>query len=99
MPLYDYICNNCNKDFELALPLSDYNKEQTCPDCKGTARKIIVIGHGGIQGDHPAWLNHDVISQLQDTDNPNTRLIESRPEYNRYLKENGIIEDLAAPMV
>ncbi len=34
MPVYDYVCNDCNKSFELALTLSEHDKNNIkCPKC------------------------------------------------------------------
>ena len=34
MPVYDYVCNDCQKSFELVLTLSEHDKDQiTCPKC------------------------------------------------------------------
>lgn len=36
MPAYDYICNNCKKEFTLFLSIKDYEASPrvTCPNCK-----------------------------------------------------------------
>jgi len=35
VPVYDYICLDCHKTFEVVLTLSEHDKEQiTCPQCK-----------------------------------------------------------------
>jgi putative FmdB family regulatory protein len=34
MPLYDYICHNCHKQFEIALTLKEHECEKVqCPKC------------------------------------------------------------------
>jgi len=34
MPVYDYVCNDCHKSFELVLTLSEHDKDQiVCPKC------------------------------------------------------------------
>lgn len=34
MPVYDYICHDCNKSFEEILTLTEHEKEGTkCPHC------------------------------------------------------------------
>lgn len=44
MPTYDYVCNNCNKEFVVFLSLKEYESSPhvTCPNCKSTnvERKI-----------------------------------------------------------
>ena len=35
MPVYEFICQKCDKDFTLVLSLSEYEKKDfTCPKCK-----------------------------------------------------------------
>lgn len=34
MPVYDYICKDCQKSFELVLTLSQHDKDKfKCPQC------------------------------------------------------------------
>lgn len=34
MPVYDYICQDCQKTFEVALTLDEHDHENAkCPDC------------------------------------------------------------------
>jgi putative FmdB family regulatory protein len=34
MPVYDYVCKDCNKSFELVLTLSEHDKDIIkCPKC------------------------------------------------------------------
>ena len=34
MPVYDYICNDCHKQFETVLTLTEHDKETIiCPKC------------------------------------------------------------------
>jgi len=34
MPVYDYVCLDCHKPFELVLTLNEHDKEATkCPHC------------------------------------------------------------------
>jgi putative FmdB family regulatory protein len=34
MPVYDYICNDCKKSFEMVLTLAEHDKERiSCPQC------------------------------------------------------------------
>jgi len=88
MPLYDFHCSKCNETFDQVYRLTDQKDVIMCPFCGGDARKIIVPGHGGIKtdGDVP-WLASAVQSLQPDHERP----IETRGEYNHYLKENNII--------
>ena len=36
MPVYDYICHDCNKPFEVILTLSEHDKAVKCPKCGST---------------------------------------------------------------
>lgn len=91
MPLYEYECENCGRIFDLHLKISDLSNDVVCEECDGDAKRIITLGHGGIQDDHPVWLDHSIRCQLQDTDDPTERPIETRTQYNSYLKDNGIV--------
>ncbi len=34
MPVYDYVCNDCHKNFEKVLTLTEHDKEKiVCPHC------------------------------------------------------------------
>lgn len=35
MPVYDYLCNDCHKEFELVLTLHEHDKPVKCPHCGG----------------------------------------------------------------
>lgn len=91
MPLYDYTCQDCKKTFDKLVPLSKFKAPQSCPKCGGKTKKVLTLGHGGIQDDHPVWLDESIIRQLQDTDDPGIRRIETRTEYNNYLRDTGIV--------
>lgn len=39
MPIYEYVCPNCGCEFELLRPLSDAEKETSCPECQNVARR------------------------------------------------------------
>jgi len=88
MPLYDYECHKCTHRFDKLLSLSEYKTTQSCPECGGHGIKLMTLG--GIQDDSPVWLDQSVRNQLQDTDSPHIP-INTRTEYNHYLKENGIV--------
>ena len=91
MPTYDFKCLECNETFEKLLPLNRYKEPQTCTKCGGKTKKILTLGHGGIQDDHPKWLDYKIIRQLQDTDDPTIKPIETRMEYKKHLKDNGVV--------
>jgi putative FmdB family regulatory protein len=33
MPVYDYVCNDCHKTFELTLTLKEHEVNVKCPKC------------------------------------------------------------------
>jgi len=33
VPVYDYVCNDCHKTFELILTLRQHEAEAKCPKC------------------------------------------------------------------
>jgi putative FmdB family regulatory protein len=75
MPLFDYECGQCGKEFEKVVPLETYNKIQLCPNCGTEAKKVIIAGSGGIQrtGDSVNWVR-DAAKFLTDNDRPNPNI-------------------------
>ena len=50
MPLFEYYCDTCQKDFTL-LQSSDVNKEKTvCPDCSASAQYKFSSFASKVQG-------------------------------------------------
>ena len=39
MPIYEYVCSECDAKFEILRPLSQANKGADCPHCHKTARR------------------------------------------------------------
>ena len=33
MPVYDYLCQDCHKEFELVLTLTEHEEDVKCPHC------------------------------------------------------------------
>jgi len=51
MPLYEYICSDCNTQFEIRRTMKEIDHPATCPQCHGThtARQIsrvMAFSHG-----------------------------------------------------
>lgn len=99
MPLYDYKCQKGHK-FEKVYSLKEYDQGPVpvCPVCgEEETRRVMVIGHGGIQcdsGNDVKWLDSSVIEALQDTDeiaHGREKPIETRTEWKNYLKKNNIV--------
>lgn len=42
MPLFDYICGKCFKQYEVIVPLKDVGKKVKCPHCKKSLKKILT---------------------------------------------------------
>jgi putative FmdB family regulatory protein len=47
VPVYEYICNDCDRKFEINQSMQDPPVE-ICSECKGTVRRIISGGSGFI---------------------------------------------------
>lgn len=41
MPLYEYKCVKCNKQFTLLQSVNASEKDTKCPDCKGSVKKVV----------------------------------------------------------
>lgn len=50
MPLYEYRCGECGKEFEAYKRLSDGNADETCPACGGRSRKLGISLPGAGEG-------------------------------------------------
>jgi len=90
LPLFDYECVNCGERQELAFKVAEFPESVKCPQCGEQAIKIIVHGHGSIQCDSiigVPWLE-SAIDNLQPD---HERRLETRGEYNKYLKDKGMI--------
>jgi putative FmdB family regulatory protein len=42
MPTYEYKCKKCGMKFELAQPIEEWNRRQTCPECNSKETKKLV---------------------------------------------------------
>jgi putative FmdB family regulatory protein len=40
MPLYEFVCDVCNKSFDLLLSIKNYLPDQTCPKCNQHASRV-----------------------------------------------------------
>ncbi len=45
MPTYDYLCNDCSHQFE-AFHSITADPLDSCPECKGTVKRLIGAGNG-----------------------------------------------------
>jgi len=53
MPIYEYICSDCDLKFELLRSLSQANEATSCPQCHNEAKRILSSFNafsGGAEG-------------------------------------------------
>jgi len=89
LPLYNFECLSCGSIKEEVFHIDDCPKSILC-DCGSQAKKVIMIGHGGLQLDRERnipWLKSAVKTLQPDCERP----ITTRTEYNNYIKEKGLI--------
>ena len=43
MPIYEYTCTKCGKDFELMYSFNKSDKAAYCPKCKGKGKKLLSV--------------------------------------------------------
>jgi len=43
MPVYPFICEQCNHSFERRLSISQANEKQTCPLCHHSAHRVFQV--------------------------------------------------------
>lgn len=41
MPIYEYVCSDCETKFELLRPMSRANEDVPCPHCQQKAERIL----------------------------------------------------------
>ena len=89
MPNYDFKCNHCNKTTERYVSLKDFDLPQYCK-CSRTMKRL--ISKKAIQTDGAKWLR-DTTEFLKDGEEEvvYNDPVTSRKEYNRLLKEKGLI--------
>ena len=49
MPMYQYTCTSCSKEFELRRPRIDVRKKASCPDCGSDGKRKISEFPGAAQ--------------------------------------------------
>ena len=89
MPIYEYECVNCGDRKELFFKVDSFPESVKCTQCGEQAVKIIVSGHGGIKCDDAInipWFESAVDNLQPDGE----RRVETRGEYNQYMKDKGI---------
>ena len=43
MPIYEYYCAKCSKDFELMRPFSQADEPAPCPGCGAAGEKLVSV--------------------------------------------------------
>ena len=41
MPIYDYYCEKCDKDFEIVKSIKSYDGKDKCPYCKNIGQRLL----------------------------------------------------------
>jgi putative FmdB family regulatory protein len=85
MPIYDFECPECKRDFEHFLTIAECEacgNVRPCPVCGHEARKVITLGHGGVLRQDSAWVR-GVASVLSDDERKPLR-IETMSELRDY---------------
>ncbi len=57
MPIYVYRCSECEHEYD-RLEKLDAPKENECPACNGTGKRIIGSGHGRFQLKGEKWFKN-----------------------------------------
>ena len=87
LKIFDFECYQCGHVHEEIIEADI--KNFPCPKCGGTSRKIITLGHGGLQTDTNAtWLPSACMTLLR----PGEKPLKTRNEYKHYLKVNDVHE-------
>jgi len=89
MPLYSFECTKCGEVQECVFKIDECPVSIPCSQCGDVAKKILSLGHGGIQCDSindVPWLP----SALDNLQPDGEKRLESRSEWKAYLKEKGM---------
>lgn len=89
MPIYEYQCKNslCQWSGERICRISEHMSVIQCPKCGDEAPQLPP--RVAVHDDHPKWLDDNVRNQIQGDDN--VAPIETRSDYEKHCKANGII--------
>lgn len=82
MPCYDYHCDKCDLTFEIFRHFTDEDKDEPCPRCSLTSRRIVP---------QPAIIT-DTSRGFPKYVVPLGRMIESRAHFEQVKKELGVEE-------
>ena len=87
MIVSDFECLNGHR-FEDFVRDTEWDHYRRCPKCQRLSKRILTF-RGGFRAD-PVWL--DSACMLLQPDDPYEKRIESRTEFDKYLKEHNIIQ-------
>jgi putative FmdB family regulatory protein len=51
MPIYAFECLKCQHEFEVTLPLAEYDTPQECPQCQNETRRVLSPVNFVLKGD------------------------------------------------
>lgn len=67
MAYYLYRCSNCEHEYQLSVPMADYKKEQPCPECGTSNKKVFQPTRNFIlKGDGWAGKNNRIKNQMRE---------------------------------
>ena len=89
MPTYDYVCSNCNYEFEHFQGMSDEHLK-TCPNCEGEVKRKISGGTGLIFKGSGYYLTDykKKISSATDTADKKQTTNKKEPKKTKEHKDN-----------
>ena len=91
MPSHDYKCKDCDTTEERVVKLIDFDEPQLCDEC-GAVLERQFPRRGATHGDEAAWFR-TTTEFLKDGEEGTIHRhpVENRTEYNRLLKEKGLV--------
>ena len=91
MPLYSYECKKCGKTMDKCYTIDKCPKIIECIHCRGEAKKILSIGHGGIQTDNDVKWLPSACDTLQTPRERRQKPLTTRTEWRECLKKKRLI--------
>lgn len=66
MPIYAFLCEDCDSHFDRQLKLADYDTPQDCPECEGgNTRRRVTMPRFNLSGDGWASKNGRVSAHMR----------------------------------
>lgn len=66
MPIYEYTCNACDKDFDKRVSVSERDEDQECPECgKADTKRLVSAVNFNLPGDGWAGKNNRIANQMR----------------------------------